>query len=101
MPRSRNEWRRPVAANGLGQSSALALDNITAIMARSTLLEETRQVTETLLALVRAGQGAGKQVHDANIVATMLGHNVHKLVTDNVGHFQMFADIELIDLQTI
>ena len=34
---------------------------------------------------------SGKQVHDANIVATMLAHGVGRLLTFNVADFQRFV----------
>lgn len=36
---------------------------------------------------------AGKQVHDANVVATMLVHGVQTLVTMNVCDFSRFGDL--------
>src|SRR5205823_5287132 len=42
----------------------------------------------TLLANVACG---GKQVHDANVIATMLAHGIPKLFTDNVADFTRFA----------
>ena len=89
---------RPISANGLGQPLAYALENVEAIMGRSTILEETLDVTERLLSLVRTAGCSGKQVHDANIVATMLGHRVNRLITDNLTHFRRFGEIELVDL---
>jgi len=89
---------RPVSANGLGQRLANALENAEAIMDRSTILEETQEVTRRLLSVVRAADCSGKQVHDANIVAVMLGHGVRRLITDNLGHFRRFGEIELVDL---
>jgi predicted nucleic acid-binding protein len=35
----------------------------------------------------------GKQVHDANVVATMLTHGITRLLTFNTGDFSRFADI--------
>ena len=50
-----------------------------------------------LLDLVRSVPMGGKQVHDANIVATMLAHGVGRLLTLNAADFRRFADrIELI-----
>jgi predicted nucleic acid-binding protein len=58
-------------------------------------------VMEKLLdILVRVPVG-GKQIHDANIVATMLVHDVTHLLTDNVEDFRRFnsliTPIPLID----
>jgi hypothetical protein len=33
----------------------------------------------------------GRQVHDANVVATMLAHGERRLLTFNVADFQRFA----------
>jgi predicted nucleic acid-binding protein len=54
-------------------------------------------VLERLLALLATHHGAGRQVHDANIVATMLEHGIHRLLTFNAADFRRFAAI--IDLE--
>ena len=64
-------------------------------------LDETRAVATRLLALVEAAGCSGKQVHDANIVATMLEHGVTALVTDNPADFRRYAGIELWDLAAL
>ena len=39
----------------------------------------------------------GKQVHDANLVATMLAHGIRRLLTFNLADFQRFAGlVELV-----
>jgi predicted nucleic acid-binding protein len=55
------------------------------------MAEDGPPVLERLLALLGAYPGAGKQVHDANIVATMLAHDISSLVTFNTADFQRFA----------
>lgn len=92
---------RPVAVNGLGQSARHALENVEAILARSTLLEETLEVSDGLRALVKRLRCTGKQVHDANVVATMLGHRVRHLITGNLADFHRFEGIELLDLAEV
>ena len=43
---------------------------------------------------------AGKQVHDANIVATMLTHDERRLLTFNTRDFRRYGDrIDLIDME--
>lgn len=60
------------------------------------IAEDGSLVTERLLASFSIG---GKQVHDANIVATMLAHGINRLVTHNVADFRRFATwIEVIPL---
>jgi predicted nucleic acid-binding protein len=54
-------------------------------------------VLERLLQLLAAYPGAGKQVHDANLVAAMLVHGVGRLLTFNATDFQRFAGAVEID----
>ena len=62
--------------------------------------DETPEVTDQLLELLRTYPTRGKQVHDANIVATMLVNGVDTLLTMNVADFQRFHDrINLIPLR--
>jgi predicted nucleic acid-binding protein len=56
-------------------------------------------VLERLLAILAAHPSAGKQVHDANIVATMQGHGVRRLLTFSTSDFRRFAGI--IDLEPL
>jgi hypothetical protein len=37
--------------------------------------------------------GAGRQVHDVNIVATMLEHGIYRLLTFNAADFKRFVGI--------
>jgi predicted nucleic acid-binding protein len=53
--------------------------------------EDGPAVTAHLLNLLAAIPCAGKQVHDANIVATMLAHGIPNLLTHNVADFNRFA----------
>ncbi len=48
----------------------------------------TTQHLTQLLSLVPC---AGKQVHDANVVATMLANDIQRLLTHDVAHFQRFT----------
>jgi predicted nucleic acid-binding protein len=57
----------------------------------STLFEDESVVAE-LLALVRRHGVKGKQVHDANIVATMRANGITRLATLNTGDFARFED---------
>ena len=63
------------------------------------LAEEGSAVTEKLLELIEKVDIGGKQIHDANIVATMLTGGIPTLLTHNVGDFVRFGDvIEVIPL---
>ncbi len=83
---------RPVGRNGLGMPRPDAIANVRALRARLNLLVEDAKVSDRLLGLLEAIECAGKQVHDANLVATMLVHGIDTLVTMNVDDFTRFAD---------
>lgn len=55
-----------------------------------TIADETVAVTTRWLDLLAQIPCGGKQVHDANIVATMLVHSVPNLLTHNTADFQRF-----------
>lgn len=57
------------------------------------LAEEGPAVTETLLELIEKVEIGGKQIHDANVVATMLASGIPSLLTHNVGDFVRFGDV--------
>ena len=67
-------------------------------MARAFLvLEDGPSVTESLVALCRAIPVGGRQIHDANIVATMLAHRERRLLTFNTADFRRYGDrIEIV-----
>lgn len=52
---------------------------------------ETDLVAKTLVELVSNHQVLGKQVHDANLVATCLAHGISRLLTHNPRDFKRFA----------
>jgi predicted nucleic acid-binding protein len=57
------------------------------------IAEDGPLVTDELLRLIAAIPCGGKQVHDANIVATMLAHRIPTLLTHNVPDFQRFTTL--------
>jgi predicted nucleic acid-binding protein len=63
------------------------------------MASDSPAVLERLLELLAAHPSGGKQVHDANIVATMQVHDVRRLLTFNASDFLRFADI--IDLEPL
>ena len=91
---------RPVEGNGLGIPLAAAVRNSEAFRARMTVLDETRRVARRLLSVARTAGCRGKQLHDANIAATMLEHGVHRVVTGDRG-LRRFRGIEVIALAGI
>lgn len=55
------------------------------------IADDTAQVTAYLLALLQEHPTGGKQIHDANIVATMLAYGIPTLLTQNVDDMQRFS----------
>lgn len=82
---------RPVDRNGLGMGQPDAVANVRALRTRLNLLAEDVKVSERLLELLETIECAGKQVHDANVVATMLVHGIDTVVTRNVDDFARFG----------
>ena len=63
------------------------------------ILEDGQAVADLLASLCREVPVAGKQVHDANIVATMLAHGERRLLTFNAKDFRRFGQrVELVAL---
>ncbi|NMF62154.1 VapC toxin family PIN domain ribonuclease [Brasilonema octagenarum UFV-E1] len=60
---------------------------------RFRLAEDNLHVTERLLTLMEEITIGGKQVHDANIVATMLVYGIPQLLTHNTGDFARFSEL--------
>jgi predicted nucleic acid-binding protein len=50
-----------------------------------------------LLALISSIAVAGRQIHDANIVATMQAHGIGRLLTHNTADFARFAAIITVE----
>jgi predicted nucleic acid-binding protein len=67
-----------------------ALGNVHAIRERTTLLAADSRVADRLLGLLADVECLGKQVHDANLVATMLVHGIGTIVTMNLADFARF-----------
>ena len=59
--------------------------------------EERASALDRLIEILSAHRVAGRQVHDANIVATMLDCSVHRLLTFNSADFQRFVPLIEID----
>jgi predicted nucleic acid-binding protein len=64
------------------------------ILSRARIIESQCRVAEDgpdvarqLHTLLAIGDTRGKQIHDANVVATMLAHEIRTLLTDNLGDF--------------
>ena len=88
---------RPQAFENLPR--ATVLEQVHQFVANFQVADDTPAVTAHLLALMETYAVGGKQVHDANLVATMRAVGVRCLLTHNLQDFQRFAD--LIALEAI
>jgi len=57
------------------------------------IAEDSLLVTNKWLSLLCETKSAGKQVHDTNIAATMLVHEIGVILTNNVSDFQRFSHL--------
>ena len=86
-------WSAPLAM-------AEALGDVSRLTTYFDVLEDGPQVTDILTSLCSAVQVAGRQIHDANIVATMLAHGERRLLTFNQRDFRRYgARIDLINME--
>ena len=75
-----------------------ALADVERLMAGFEVLEDGSLVTASLLELCRAVPVGGRQIHDANIVATMLAYGERRLLTFNTVDFRRYGGrIELVE----
>ena len=73
------------------------LSDVAKMSRQFEILEEGTQVTTNLLILCNEVNVSGSQIHDANIVATMLAHGEHRLLTFNVADFRRYENrIEIV-----
>lgn len=81
---------RSLSQNGLGLDVKSALGNIKAFSSRCSLLDDNSAVAAALRKLLLETETTGKQVHDANIVATSISHGVKEILTDKIDDFRRF-----------
>lgn len=87
------------ALNGSNISKDDLLQNIAVFRATFDVLDDTPLVLDHLVDLIRTTVVAGRQIHDANIVATMLAHSVHRVLTHNTSDFERYGHlIEVVPL---
>jgi predicted nucleic acid-binding protein len=72
---------------------AEALADTDSFSRRFTILEDGLPVWYRLVSLGRGFSFGGRQVHDANIVATMLAHGETRLLTFNDADFRRFSNV--------
>ena len=75
-----------------------ALNDVNRLMGTFEILEDGPVVTEMLIELCREVSVGGRQIHYANIVATMIAYGESRLFTFNTADFHHYGDrIELVD----
>jgi predicted nucleic acid-binding protein len=76
-----------------------ALADIRVFQQKFRIADDIENVSRCLLELLESVAVAGKQIHDANIVATMRAYGVTSLFTHNSDDFKRFAHyIEILTL---
>ncbi|VAX06576.1 hypothetical protein MNBD_GAMMA26-275 [hydrothermal vent metagenome] len=73
------------------------LEQVDQFLERFQVADDTTAVTGQLIKLMEDFKIGGKQVHDANIVATMLAYEVPCLLTHNIKDFERFGEIIKIE----
>ena len=69
------------------------LDNCLKFRRMFKILPEGEETASGLCELLATVRAVGKQVHDANIVATMLVHGIPHLFTYNIVDFERYTDL--------
>lgn len=69
------------------------IEDVRLFQTQFRVAEDNAEVTEQLLRLMEEIPVGGRQVHDANIVATMLVYGIGQLLTHNVADFNRFSEL--------
>ncbi len=78
------------------QPAALLARVVRYFEGRFHVAEDNSAVTARLLALIQQVPVGGKQIHDANIVATMQAHGISRLLTHNMADFNRFSGLIIV-----
>lgn len=96
---SRQVLREFIAARTRPQTFAqpstpeMVIERVWYLENRFQVADDTTAVTRQLIKLLEDFKIGGKQVHDANIVATMLTYDIPCLLTHNIKDFERFRDV--------
>jgi predicted nucleic acid-binding protein len=83
--------RQPVSGRVFALPESLAALDVWLTGCR--VLEEDSSVLQECLRLIQQFGVLGKQVHDCNILATMIAHGIRHLATRNAADFKRYADL--------
>lgn len=89
---------RPVENNGLGMSTATALDNIERFRKRAFLIAESLRAGEVFLEWAGRFGIRGKKLHDLQILATASVAGVDALITANEQDFPESSPLKILPL---
>ncbi len=92
---------RPIANNGLGWSVDRAKVELENLKYLFVVLADTDVILTEWERLVVDHRVAGKQAHDAHLVAAMLVHGVTHLLTFNTNDFKRFSEIMVVNPQNV
>ena len=84
---------RPVEANGLGMTPIAVVQKIAEIKRLFLLLRDERAIFPEWERLMAEYQVRGKASHDARLVAAMIRHGLHNILTFNAPDFGRYAGI--------
>jgi len=76
---------------------ATVLEQVDQFIERFQVVDDTATVSKQLVKLMSDFKIGGKQIHDANIVATMLAYDIPCLLTHNVKDFRRFGEVVRIE----
>lgn len=100
---SRQVLREFIAARTRPQTFAqpstpeVVIERVRYLEERFQVADDTAAVTGQLIKLLVDYKIGGKQIHDANIVATMLTNNIPCLLTHNAKDFERFGEVIRIE----
>lgn len=87
---------RPRDVNGLGLSPRDALKNVRGFKTVLQVLPEDDETAGALMTMIQKYELKGKRIHDANLIASMIRHGLHRLKTYNPSDFKAFPDVDLV-----
>jgi predicted nucleic acid-binding protein len=88
---------RSVAQNGLGLTPGQTHAELLQLKTLFTLLDDTPAILPQWEQLVTQYQISGKNAHDARLVAAMMVHGISRILTFNVGDFQRYQTLIVLD----